>query len=77
MAVWQSVALLAVLNQAAPGSLPAGPLKFGVFTAAFDPAGTFKVEGDRWPTLAGTWKLGMLGCSGRWTAEKRTTIVQN
>lgn len=26
---------------------------------------------------SGTWKLGMLGCSGRWTAEKRTTIVQN
>lgn len=28
-------------------------------------------------TGAGTWKLGMLGCSGRWTAEKRTTVVQN
>ena len=26
---------------------------------------------------SGTWKLAMLGCSGRWTAEKRTTVVQN
>lgn len=26
---------------------------------------------------SGTWKLSMLGCSGRWTAQKRTTVVQN
>jgi hypothetical protein len=25
---------------------------------------------------AGTWKLGMLGCSGRWTAQKRSDVVQ-
>ena len=37
-------------------SLPSQPLSFGVFTARFDPAGTFSVEGDRWPKLAGTWK---------------------
>jgi len=37
-------------------SLPASPLTFGIFTARFDPAGTFSVEGDRWPKLAGTWK---------------------
>src|SRR5215207_263277 len=37
-------------------SLPSNPLKFGVFTARFDPAGTFTVEGDRWPKLSGTWK---------------------
>lgn len=25
---------------------------------------------------SGTWKLNMLGCSGRWTAQKRSTVVQ-
>jgi len=25
---------------------------------------------------SGTWKLGMLGCSGRWTAQKRSSVVQ-
>jgi outer membrane protein assembly factor BamB len=37
--------------------IPSTPLKFGVFTARFDPSGTFRLEGDRWPTLAGNWKL--------------------
>ena len=37
--------------------LPSTPLKFGVFVVRFDPAGTFKLEGDRWPTLAGNWKI--------------------
>ena len=37
--------------------LPSSPLKFGVFVARFDPAGTFKLEGDRWPTLVGNWKI--------------------
>jgi outer membrane protein assembly factor BamB/protein tyrosine phosphatase (PTP) superfamily phosphohydrolase (DUF442 family) len=37
-------------------SLPTHPLSFGVFTARFDAAGTFSVEGDRWPKLNGTWK---------------------
>ena len=36
--------------------VPSYPLTFGVFVARFDPGGTFKLEGDRWPTLAGTWK---------------------
>jgi hypothetical protein len=26
---------------------------------------------------SGTWRLGMLGCSGRWTAQKRMQTVQN
>jgi hypothetical protein len=26
---------------------------------------------------AGTWRLGMLGCSGRWTARKRSATVQS
>jgi hypothetical protein len=25
---------------------------------------------------SGTWKLGMLGCTGRWTAQKRSNTVQ-
>jgi outer membrane protein assembly factor BamB len=37
--------------------LPSGPLKFGVFAANFGPDGAFKLEGDRWPTLSGNWKL--------------------
>ncbi|HEU4507233.1 MAG TPA: PQQ-binding-like beta-propeller repeat protein [Pyrinomonadaceae bacterium] len=37
-------------------SLPSHPLSFGVFTARFDPAGTFTLSGDRWPKLDGTWK---------------------
>jgi hypothetical protein len=26
---------------------------------------------------SGTWTLGMLGCTGRWTAQKRSNIVQS
>jgi len=37
-------------------ALPLHPLTFGVFIARFDPAGTFSLEGDRWPKLSGTWK---------------------
>jgi outer membrane protein assembly factor BamB len=37
--------------------LPSTPLKFGVFSARFDPGGAFKLEGDRWPALSGDWKL--------------------
>ena len=37
-------------------SLPSHPLAFGVFQARFDPAGTFSIEGDRWPKISGTWK---------------------
>ncbi|HEV2837098.1 MAG TPA: PQQ-binding-like beta-propeller repeat protein [Pyrinomonadaceae bacterium] len=36
--------------------LPTYPVTFGVFTARFDPAGTFSLEGDRWPKLNGSWK---------------------
>lgn len=41
----------------ADARIPSTPLKFGVFTARFEPGGTFRVEGDRWPTLKGNWKL--------------------
>ena len=36
--------------------LPLQPLKFGVFTARFEPTGTLTVEGDRWPKVTGNWK---------------------
>lgn len=37
-------------------AIPSHPLTFGVFVARFDPAGTFTLEGDRWPKLNGSWK---------------------
>jgi outer membrane protein assembly factor BamB/protein tyrosine phosphatase (PTP) superfamily phosphohydrolase (DUF442 family) len=37
-------------------ALPSDPLRFGVFTARFDPAGTFTLEGKGWPKLSGNWK---------------------
>ncbi|MEP6920313.1 MAG: PQQ-binding-like beta-propeller repeat protein [bacterium] len=37
--------------------LPTEPIKFGVFIARFDPTGTFTLEGNRWPSMKGTWKL--------------------
>jgi outer membrane protein assembly factor BamB len=43
-------------RKGASNSLPSHSLNFGIFTARFDPAGTFSVEGDRWPKLNGTWK---------------------
>jgi outer membrane protein assembly factor BamB len=36
--------------------LPSTPLKFGAFTARFDPDGAFKLEGAGWPALSGNWK---------------------
>jgi outer membrane protein assembly factor BamB len=44
-------------NQQADVQLPSTPLKFGVFAASFGHDGAFKLEGDRWPTLNGNWKL--------------------
>lgn len=43
-------------HQKQQGTLPSNPMSFGVFTVRFDPAGTFTVEGDRWPKLSGNWK---------------------
>ncbi len=63
--------------------IPSSPLKFGVFVARFDPSGTFKLEGDRWPTLVGQWKIsgdeielstsgGPRGCEGPGRYRLRT-----
>jgi len=37
--------------------IPSEPLAFGIFTATFDPAGTFRISGAGWGTVAGHWKL--------------------
>ncbi|HEX8151209.1 MAG TPA: PQQ-binding-like beta-propeller repeat protein [Pyrinomonadaceae bacterium] len=47
----------AVVGRQAGGRIPSEPLRFGVFTARFDPSGKFRLEGDRWPTLSGGWKM--------------------
>jgi len=63
--------------------LPSYPISFGVFTARFDPAGTFTIEGDRWPKINGNWKNqgsevefvmsgGPGGCDG--PGKYRTTV---
>ncbi|MFN2510106.1 MAG: PQQ-binding-like beta-propeller repeat protein [Pyrinomonadaceae bacterium] len=50
------VSSTAVAKQQSDVLIPPHPLTFGVFVARFDSGGTFKVEGDRWPTLTGSWK---------------------
>ena len=37
-------------------TLPSYPLKFGAFSARFDPGGTFTLQGQGWPALNGSWK---------------------
>jgi outer membrane protein assembly factor BamB len=48
-------------------SLPSGPLAIRAFTLNFDPAGTFTLSGDGWPSMDGTWKA-----SGREVALQLT-----
>ena len=48
--------LTSVNGQQSTSLLPTEDLKFGVFQAKFDPAGTFTLAGDRWPSLSGNWK---------------------
>jgi outer membrane protein assembly factor BamB len=47
-------ALIAAALSAQP-TLPNGPLVIRAFTLRFDPAGTFTLSGDGWPSMAGTW----------------------
>ena len=54
---WAGAPRSSAAGRQADARIPATPLKFGVFTARFDPGGSFRVEGDRWPTLNGTWKV--------------------
>jgi outer membrane protein assembly factor BamB len=53
---WLEFARKYIETHRTKASLPSEPLKFGVFTARFDPAGTFSVEGAGWPKVGGTWK---------------------
>jgi outer membrane protein assembly factor BamB len=48
--------LTSVYSQQSTAPLPTEDLKFGVFRVKFDPAGTFTMAGDRWPSLTGNWK---------------------
>ena len=41
---------------AAASGLPSDPMKFGVFTAQFNPGGTYTLSGVGWPKMDGTWK---------------------
>ena len=53
---WVEFARKYIETHRAKASLPSEPLKFGVFLARFDPAGTLTLEGSGWPKLNGTWK---------------------
>ena len=61
LALANLVAVTLVASPAGSGQqtspqLPSTRLKFGVFVARFDPGGTFTLEGDRWPSMRGSWK---------------------
>jgi outer membrane protein assembly factor BamB len=50
--------LASALVSSAPSAqltLPSGPLVIRAFTLRFDPAGTFTLSGEGWPSMAGTW----------------------
>jgi outer membrane protein assembly factor BamB/protein tyrosine phosphatase (PTP) superfamily phosphohydrolase (DUF442 family) len=53
---WLEFARKYIETHRSKASLPSHPLKFGVFAARFDPAGTFTLEGVGWPKINGTWK---------------------
>jgi len=58
--VLRAIVVSIALAQAAPAPaviLPSQPMRFGAFTAHFDPSGTFTVEGEGWPKLEGTWTM--------------------
>ncbi len=52
-----SVAADATRAQQAAVAIPSTPLRYGALTARFGADGALRVEGQGWPTLAGTWKL--------------------
>ncbi|MEO8680259.1 MAG: PQQ-binding-like beta-propeller repeat protein [Vicinamibacterales bacterium] len=51
------IALVTTIVVGAQPSLPAGPLVIRDFTLRFDPAGTFTLAGQGWPSMAGTWAV--------------------
>ena len=48
-------ACLITASPSAQQSLPTGPLVIRAFTLQLNPAGTFTLSGDGWPSMAGTW----------------------
>ena len=56
----RAIVLFSALAQAASTpsiTLPAQPLRFGAFTAQFDPSGTFTLDGQGWPKFGGRWRI--------------------
>jgi outer membrane protein assembly factor BamB/protein tyrosine phosphatase (PTP) superfamily phosphohydrolase (DUF442 family) len=53
---WLEFARNYIATHKSKASLPSNPLSFGAFTARFDPAGTFTLEGSGWPKINGTYK---------------------
>ncbi len=53
---WNEFARKYIEKHQKKASLPMEPLKFGAFTAQFNPSGTFTLTADRWPKLDGAWK---------------------
>jgi len=51
------VAVLTSTLIAAQPALPTGPLVIRDFTLRFDPAGTFTLTGQGWPSMAGRWTV--------------------
>jgi outer membrane protein assembly factor BamB len=52
---WILAAALTAVVPSAQQTLPDGPLAMRAFTLRFDPAGTFTLAGEGWPSMAGTW----------------------
>ncbi len=78
--------LRAVAWRQAEVQVPSYPLRFGVFVARFDSGGAFKLDGQGWPSLTGSWKIkgdeielstsgGPKGCEG--PGRYRVRIVGN
>jgi outer membrane protein assembly factor BamB len=53
---WVEFARKYIEKHRSKAAVPLHPLKFGIFVARFDPAGTFSIEGERWPKVNGSWK---------------------
>src|SRR6185436_15297373 len=49
--------LAALLFLLAQSALPSSPLAMRDFRLQFDPAGTFKLTGEGWPAMTGTWAV--------------------
>jgi outer membrane protein assembly factor BamB len=46
-----------VIGQTMPAAIPSFPLAFGVFVIQFNPDGNFRLQGQGWPNIPGTWRI--------------------